>query len=646
MLAIRGQQKVFGRGVLKLLYPQNRRILSYLRELQNADGTFERVLCVANMARTAQAVELDLSQFAGQVPVEMVGGTAFPPIGRGPYQLTLPPHGFYWFMLAGEAQMPVWYQAPPESLPELQTFVVRSRLGELMNEPSRSRLEETVLPAWLPKRRWFAGKEDAIQKARIVHATEVPGEPQSILLAEVEVDSSQGPQRYFVPMAYLAEEETTSALPHQLALGRVRQGRKVGTLTDAASVDVLAHRVLAALRDSAHMSDGAGGELRFVPTSHLASLQLAEDAPVRHSTAEQSNSSIILGDTAILKVIRRINGGQHPEAEMGRYLTENGFANLAPLLGEVTRVDRDGIPYVLAVLQGFLHNQGDAWSWSLNILQRAVQDLFGVQAVPGSDHPDALAEFAHLAAVLGKRIGEMHAVLAIPTTDAAFAPEQAGAEHTTAWEAKVADRLAAAMQAIERHGAWQTEADTAAAERVLAGREVLSGKLAGLAARGAGSILTRTHGDLHLGQILVAQDDAYIIDFEGEPARPLEERRAKTSPLRDVAGVLRSFAYVAEVGSQSGGPAPTPELEQARAELTDRFRRTCEDAFLAAYVEATRGTPCEITPDSQRALVDLFLIEKAAYELTYEAESRPTWMGVPLRGLAELVIRLQAEGAS
>ncbi len=639
MLAVRGQQRVFGRGALRLLSPQNRRILAYLRELPSGEGD-ERVLCVANMSRTAQAVELDLSQFAGQVPVEMIGGTAFPPIGRGPYQLTLPPHGFFWFLLAGESQMPSWFQAPPEPLPDLLTFVVRSNLAELLTEPSRSLLEDTVLPAWLPKRRWYAGKDETLLSTKIMHSTSLPGLPESMQLMEVEVKTTHTTQRYFVPMGYLSEDAVTSALPHQLALGRMRQGRNVGLLTGGFSVDGFAHHILASLRASEVLPDGAGGELRFVPTSKLAELTIAPDAEIRRLSGEQSNSSLVMGNGAILKLIRRIEGGQHPEAEMGRYLTEGGFEHLAPLLGEVTRIDASGTPYVLAVLQGFLHNQGDAWTWTINILQRAIQDLLGVQAAPGSSRSSSFDEMAQFASVLGKRIGEMHVVLAKPSDDPDFKPELFTAEQRAGLETRVNARLDAARAVIESHGPWSHQETAVAANVVLGARDALRSAVQRLAESGVGSPLTRTHGDLHLGQILVAQGDAYVIDFEGEPSRPLAERREKTSPLRDVAGVLRSFAYAAAVGSHTGGPAPSAELEQARSHLATRFRQLAEDSFLAAYAEATADTACAIAERARRDLVDLFLLEKAAYEISYEAESRPAWIGVPLQGLAELATRL------
>ncbi len=374
MLGIRKQQQAFGRGTLKLLYPSNRRVLAYLREYTAPNEEPRTILCVANVSRSAQAVELDLASFEGRVPVEMIGGSAFPPIGKLPYLLTLPPYGFYWFQLAAEAQMPLWYAAPPEPMPDHITLVLRNGMADLLKEPARGLLQSDTLPTYLPKRRWFSVKNEALRGVRITHATALsPSIP--ILLAEIEVDTERGTDSFQLPLGFLSEEQNTSALQYQLAMARLRRGRRVGFLTDAFTHPGFAHAVLKLLRQDGHIPVDGGGELHFIPTSRLAQLDLPDDAEVRLLAAEQSNSSLSIGDRVILKLIRHISPGLHPEAEMGRVLTERGFANIAPLLGEVSRFGADGTrQQVLMVVQGFLHNQGDAWSWTQNMLERAIQD--------------------------------------------------------------------------------------------------------------------------------------------------------------------------------------------------------------------------------------------------------------------------------
>jgi maltose alpha-D-glucosyltransferase/alpha-amylase len=643
LLAIRKQHQAFGRGTLKILYPNNRRILAYLREYPNAEGQMQTLLCVANVSHAAQAVELELSAFNARVPVELVGGSTFPPIGQFPYLLTLPPYGFYWFLLAAEAQLPSWHTPPPEPLPEFRTLVLRKDVSELLAEPIRGIIEREILPAYLPKRRWFGAKNEKIESTKIVNASFLTGLVRPILLAEVEAKTAKTSERYLLPLGFLPEDEAATALPQQLSLARVRRGRNVGYLTDAFALDSLARGVMDGLRKRqvVKLDDG---ELQFKPTSRIDGLDLAADAEIRRLTAEQSNSSLVIGDKAILKIIRKVAAGIHPEAEMGRYLTENGFANVAPMLGEVTRVAADGTPYVLCVVQGFMHNQGDAWSWTQNMLDRAIHEVtqppeIAAGADGAKDRRDAVDEFADFAGILGKRLGEMHEVLARQTAELAFSPELATAADCAAWSKAVQAKLDEAFDLLASQRKSLRPSDGALADSVIAARKSLKRAADALAKRGVGSLRTRIHGDLHLGQILVAQGDAFIIDFEGEPARPLAERRGKYSPLRDVAGMLRSFDYAA---AMAVGPGETSGAAEAqKRKLIDRFVEVSSKAFLKAYAAATKAVPHRWTDAaSEAAMVDLFTLEKAAYEIVYEAANRPAWLPVPLRGLAALAKRL------
>ncbi|MCF5053855.1 maltose alpha-D-glucosyltransferase, partial [Pseudomonas syringae] len=248
MLAVRKQSKAFGRGSLKMLSPSNRRILAYTREFTGEDGRTEIILCVANVSRSAQAAELDLSAFAGMVPVEMLGGNAFPPIGQLNFLLTLAPYGFYWFVLAAENQMPSWHVEPAQSMPDFTTLVLKKRMEELLEEPCRATLEQISLPAWLPKRRWFAGKDTAIDSVRIAYGVRF-GDPQHpVLLSELEVTAGGQVSRYQLPFGFLGEDQFTSALPQQLAMARVRRVRQVGLVTDAFSLEHFIRAVIQGLQ--------------------------------------------------------------------------------------------------------------------------------------------------------------------------------------------------------------------------------------------------------------------------------------------------------------------------------------------------------------------------------------------------------------
>jgi len=638
LLAVRRQQKAFGRGSLRMLSPSNRRILAYLREYTGADGKTEIILCVANVSRAAQAAELDLSPYAGMVPVEMLGGSAFPPIGQLNFLLTLPPYGFYWFLLASETQMPSWHVEPAQSMPDYQTLVLKNRLEELLEEPSRSALEKTALMQYLPKRRWFGGKDIAIDAVRIAYGVRLGTADNPVMLSEIEVTSAGQVSRYQFPFGFLAEEQISAALPQQLALSRVRRGRQVGLITDAFVLESFIHAVVKGIHENTVLPTSEG-ELHFHSTPKLAALQLADDAQIRYLSAEQSNSSVVIGGRMVLKMIRRVSGGIHPELEMGAYLTAAGFANISPLLGAVSRVDEQGTPHLLMIAQGYLDNQGDAWEWTQNNLERAVRDEMAAASSDQVQHYNALAELADFAGMLGKRLGEMHSVLALPTADADFLARPSSAEDARGWGHSVTEQVNKALALLEQRKDGFAEEDRALVDQLLGQRDSLLAHVDTLAAQAAGGLIMRVHGDLHLGQVLVVKGDAYLIDFEGEPARPLPERRAKYSPYKDVSGVLRSFDYAAAMAIRSVQTADSSEeAGAARERVAERYLRESGEAFVQAYRQATAELAHQWQDsDGERAALELFSLEKAAYEIAYEAENRPSWLAVPLHGLIGLL---------
>ena len=645
LLAIRKQFKAFGRGSLKLLAPANRRIFAYLREYPGNDGRSEVVLCVANVSRAAQAAELELSSYAGMVPVEMVGGSAFPPIGQLPYLLTLPPYGFYWFQLAAETQMPAWHAKAVEMLPDLRTLVLK-RFEDLLQGPARRVLEEETLPAYLPKRRWFAGKDSALDGVRIAYA--IPfGDPQRpTLLSEIEVTRGTGSERYQLPLGYIDEEAPGSALPHQLAMARVRRGRQVGQLTDAFSLDAFLLDLLQALREGRRYASSEG-ELTFIASEALAGLDLGATPEVAQVAAEQSNSSAIIGGVLVLKLIRRLSAGIHPELEMNRELGARGFTHIAPVLGEVKRVGSDGVPYTLLIAQRYLDNQGDAWSWTQNSLERAIRDELSGSLDKTQSLGDTLAQLSAFSRLLGQRLGEMHRLLALDSDDADFAPLLSSEDDAEAWAQDIGAQLERALDIlVEQRGTLAAD-QRAALEPLLQRRAALLEEVARLARQAVGGLRIRVHGDLHLGQVLVVQGDAYLIDFEGEPARPLAERRAKHSPYKDVAGVLRSIDYAAITAERNAQSVDISEqADRARRTIPSDYRERAQAAFLAGYRQAA----AEIAHawrerDGAEAALRLFSLEKIAYEIAYEAKFRPAWLAVPLHGLLSLAEQLDSGGS-
>jgi maltose alpha-D-glucosyltransferase/alpha-amylase len=636
MLAIRRRHPAFGRGTLTLLSPKNRKVLAYLREY--GDDT---LLCVANLAHSLQAVELDLSQFAGRVPVELNAGSAFPPIGELTYLLTLPPFGFYWFALATASDQPGWHMPAPEPLPEFVTMIIRDSLANALSTPAAKLVEDEALPQYIARRRWFALKDQAIKATRVINLINIAEGADEILLSEVEVKTAGATTRWFLPLSILWEEdEPFAALPHRLAVARVRRGRRVGLLTDAFALPSFAYSFVAALAAGQEFAY-SDGVVHFRPTeTGRAQLAAIPDAEVHWLAAEHANSSLTVGDVVMLKIYRRISAGEHPETEMGRYLTAQGFIHAPLLLGDVVRVASDGTPFTLAIAFGFVRNEGDAWAWVLDHLTRALDARAASAGVAGGTEADLLADCEALVGAIGQRLGQMHAILARETSDPAFAPEAADGNDAANWAQKTEERIQIAFEGLSGWQTWKRELDRERAQALLSQRTQIGGAVRSLAKAGAGTLKTRIHGDFHLGQVLVASGDAHIIDFEGEPATSIAERRAKTSPLRDVAGLLRSIDYAGATLIDRKGVGAAPVDEAQRDQLISQFRQRASRAFLRAYWEAadTRSGP------ATRSLLDLFLIEKAAYEIAYEATNRPTWIGVPVAGLARLATRILDKG--
>lgn len=639
MLAIRNQHKAFGRGSLVMLAPSNRRILAYLRVYTNEQGNEEHILCIANLSSAAQAVELELADYRDRVPVEMIGGASFPPIGRLTYLLTLPPYGFYWFYLADASQMPSWHLKPVERMPELQTLVLGRALTEVMNDRPRQTLERESLPLYLAKRRWFAGQERPSSSVRLLYVIPLAEHTDAPLLAEVEVQGAAGVERYRLPLAAVPERAVGNDLPQQLALARLRRGRRVELLTDAFSLPQFSQHILSLLREQS-MLRSAAGEIQFRAEPGLLALETFDESAFKLLSAEQSNSSALLGEQLLVKLLRRGFPGIHPEVEMGRFLTDHGYANAAPFLGEVVRVDDDGQSHTLMVVQRYLDNQGDAWQWTLNTLDRAIRDALAGGTV--DPELDALSELAQFSAVLGRRAGEMHAVLARQVENPDFSYQLSDEQDSVHWAESITGQLQQALQLLERNRDSLGEADAQQANWLLDRQYPLLEATAKLATQAAGGLRIRVHGDLHLGQVLVVQGDAYIIDFEGEPNRSLEERRQRHSPFKDVAGMLRSFDYAAAVAQRNaGGVEGAVEAQQVVRNVVARYRSTARSAFLDAYRLATNGLPHEWHErDGENAALELFCLEKAAYEIVYESGHRPDWIDVPLQGLADLARQL------
>jgi maltose alpha-D-glucosyltransferase/alpha-amylase len=648
MIALRKLFAVFGRGTIKFFEPANRKVLAYLRQYQD-----ERVLCVANLSRFAQPVDLDLSEAEGAVPVEMLGYVDFPPIGRQPYRLTLAPYSFLWLELQQRTQ-------PSEASMNLEEKTVLSATGgweSIFDGINCQRLETSDFPEYLPKQRWFAGKSRHIKKTRILDWARFPSPHSSVALVEVQFDDG-GSEVYLLPLAMSfadTADELQRTSPNAI-VAAIISDQGAGLLHDGMFDDSACQALLSLIEKECEL-ESCHGHIRGLRGGAFQGLRGPEGTPlsVRRGSAEQSNTSILYGDRFILKMLRRQEAGINPDAEIGQYLTEKAqFSQVPPFAGSLEyRPTANGEPSTLAVLQGLVANEGDGWKWTTEELDRYFETSatlpFPDELRGGAKDPVELSEqptlqsardhvgiYLDSAIALGRRTAEMHLALASATDDPAFAPEPLTAGDFQNLLASLRQRASRVFDVLrERLPSLPDEAVEIAAA-VLSRRTRILEHFDELQQETLRSRRIRIHGDYHLGQVLKVKSDFVIIDFEGEPARSIVDRRAKQCPLKDVAGMLRSFSYAAysslikfSTRHPKGMASPEPWAKL--------WVQCVAAEFLRAYRETVQGA--EFMPaesDDFRKVLDVFLVDKALYEVLYELNARPAWVRIPLMGIVSL----------
>jgi len=649
LISVRQGYKAFGRGTLRFLLPENRKVIAYVREYKD-----ERILCVANLSRASQQVALDLSAFRGRVPVEMVGWSAFRTIGDDRYLLSLPGHGFFWFLLSETAQAPSWEGSRPSRLPELITLVL-PRAGVAVSDAVQAKalalLHNDVLPVYLPTQRWFGEKGRRVIRAEAVDATQLDGNRDAYFaIYEVELEGTaggrHGDRRYFLPLA-IEESSDETAVDARLTVSRVRRGATTGLLTDATAVAEVMLRTVDDLRARKRYTT-ENGVFVFAGTDALDVLPFEKHGSARRLNVEQSNTSVVVGERLMLKFYRHVHRGAQPELEIARFFDTVGFENTPALLGSIEYTDADGATTALAIAQAYVESQGDGWSVTLAYLERffdarksmetprdvaAPADGFdGTSAI--DDHEIYLKRIRRL----GERTAEMHRAFATSTGDPAFEPEPIAQSDFDRWSANARESATRALATLERELGRIPDEVRDYASSLLERRDAILERLT-IPPLAPGEALTKTrfHGDYHLGQVLAVADDFMLVDFEGEPAREIEQRRLKSSPLRDVAGMLRSLNYAA-VAALRGSSHDRAEDTSALAPLAAEWERRSIESFMAGYEETMAGASSY--PSSQRRaeqILDLFVLEKAFYEMSYEIANRPSWVRIPLEGIRRIL---------
>jgi len=657
LITLRKRFKAFSRGDLEFLYPENAKILAFTRSYRD-----ECILVVANLSRFVQYVELDLSALKNMVPVELFGRTEFPAVDGNPYFLTLGPHSFYWFFMRPAETRPADRAATAEDR-QLSRLEVGSSWEQVFRGKAKSRLE-ALLPDYLRGKRWFGGKAQQVKKAAIQELIPLQNGAFSAFIAFAAIDYMDGnSETYVLPLAFVSGPQAEVALHEHrwaaLTRLRIKSTGEEGILFEATALKDFGTALIRAI-DHRHRRKGAAGELICSRTAVLRKIGEKDPASLEPSLlgAEQSNTSLVYGSCFILKLFRRLQEGTNPDLEIGRFLTEKGFAHIPPVAGALEYRSGRQKPQTIGILQGFTPNQGDAWEYTLNTLAHYFEKVLEKQAdktppvVPRASFMD-LAEtamppdvseligiFMESVRILALRTAELHRVLASPSEDPKFAPEPFSKLYQRSLYQSMRTLAGRTLPLLRRHLKDLPKDVQPEGREILEMNKDILKRFHSLLDLKISGLRSRCHGDYHLGQVLFTGKDFVIIDFEGEPARPISERQIKRSPLRDVAGMLRSFhyaAYSALIAMDKQGmvqPENRPYLE-SWANLW--YVWVCA-VFVKNYLAQTAGGG--FLPNSRKEieiLLDALLLEKAIYELGYELNNRPDWVKIPICGIRQLL---------
>jgi maltose alpha-D-glucosyltransferase / alpha-amylase len=628
LISVRKSSKVFGRGSLSFIRPANRSVLVYVRQYDN-----EVVLCVANLSRSAQAAEIDLSPWRGRIPFELLGRTSFPPIGEAGYLITLAPYGFYWLQLCEREQSTLEVPTTPV---EFETLVVTDGWKSLLHGRSRSILERDVLPAFLAGRRWFAERGNLSTATHVTSIIPLVAEGPGIGLALVEAKGQRETANYMLPLTInWTRFDPTRQNPN--ALAAVRRGPREGTLLDASAEPGFISFLLEHLR-AAQAIEFDQRRIEFLPTDRFPKAGEVAIQDVRAVDTEQSNTTALVGSDYVVKLFRRLEPGVNPEIEVGRFLTQTvPFPHVPPLLG-IVELEQNGTHSALAVVHGFVGNQGDAWTVTSAYLERFVEEQRLLTA-EAAGHSDEQSAYLRRVEQMGRRVAELQQALASRDDIPEFAPEPIMPDDVRRWTEDVLQRAGRTLDELARRRSNLSDDDRQLVDGLLSYRASLPARLGELLLASADAMKIRHHGDFHLGQMLIVKDDIFIIDFEGEPRRSLEDRRRKAPAARDVAGLIRSLDYSATAALERALKS-APDDQGKIAHALDGWRELSVAAFLAAYRQSLGGA--KLWPPSVQdadRLLDFFLLEKAFYEIEYELAHRPDWLRVPLAGTWRILSR-------
>jgi maltose alpha-D-glucosyltransferase/alpha-amylase len=636
VIAMRKNFKAFSRGSLEFLYPDNPKVLAFLRRYED-----EIILVVVNLSRFAQSAELDLSRFSGYIPMEVFSRNLFRPIRKSRYVITLGPHAHYWFAL--HAPTDGRRASRKKAAPVISAPM---ELGTLLADGQRAAIEDEILPRYLQTCRWFGSKARTFRNLKVIEQPAMSQEADAAQLWFVEVNYLDAPtETYALPVKIASGDAARSisqAAPHAVIARFEGSGENI--LFDAIWDPKCRSQFLSTILHSEKIKARAG-ELVGVTAKTSDTDQPATSENSRVLSAEQSNSSMLFDNKFFLKLYRKLEDGINPDVEITRFLTEHtNFPNVPAFVGAIEYRRPKAEPKVVCLLQRAVTSEGDVWTLVLDALGRYYERVLGRKAdlqnevTPPGALLDELIGGVHpeKTKLLGQRTGELHLALASYPDDSAFRPEPFNAMAQRSVYQNMRASLRRAFTLLEKRLYDLPAAFRDEAKEVLCTEQEILSREKRLLNRRTNAAKIRIHGDYHLGQLLYTGKDFVILDFEGEPARPLSERKLKRSALRDVAGMMRSFQYAAY--SALWQPAMRKEDVPFLERWADLWYCHMASVFLQSYLETT-GNAVFIPENSEdlQIMLEAYLLDKAVYEIGYELNNRPAWVVIPVRGIKHIL---------
>ena len=653
VIGMRRSSRAFGRGSLTFLTSESSKVLAFLREYQG-----ETILVVANLSRFPQAVELDLSHLAGYFPEEMFGRNRFPVIKDSPYPLSLAGYDYYWFWLRKQQEIITMEEG--RTIPSISL----SGTWPTLFQANATEKIEKILPSYVKWCRWFGGKARTIRRVEIIENVMVRNNSSVTHLLFIRVFYIDGlPEVYLLPLSFSSGDEAERILKENPlgTVARLAIPGAEGVMYEGSYDDGFRKSLLMAIARR-QSNRGLHGWLSGYPGKFIRKMSPRDLISDRSDVikGEQSNTSFVYGDRLFFKLFRRLDEGPNPELEIGRFLSEKtDFQNLPPFGGAIEYRSPDSEPIVVGILQGMVANYGDAWKYTLDSLgmyfEKALSLGDEIGELPGA--PATLLEASHSevpvvlrdliggvylerATLLGRRSAELHLALASSRDDPSFAPEPFTLLYQRSLYQSMESLTRRVFGLLGKNVRKQPDVVRHEARDVLGMESDILGCFRALSHKKISAMKTRIHGDYHLGQVLYTGSDFVIIDFEGEPARSLGQRRLKRSPMRDVASMIRSFHYAAYTALNAytrdfAPKAGALERLEAHAHLWYMY---AAGTFLRSYLE-TVGDAAFVPKDigEFEIMLNAFLLEKAVYELGYELDNRPEMVAVPVRGIKHLL---------